>query len=195
MALWARIYGTQRTTRVSSYPRGPAQIDQGNRRHLGRPFQIVRTEHTQWYWNSAARGAGFHPSLTIQREGEDHYDGRFGPRHGHVLVSRSYILQPPAKKKQLTSLLDRGEGANHAIYDVFEFYNRVTAHLFDTDPVTLREALDDYEDILAKRTRPAVMASRRACLDAHDWPRVKVEKSPLFLKRDPWIEFSDKDME
>ena len=91
-------------------------------------------------------------------------------------------------------MIDRGEGANHAIYDVFDFSENVTPLLKENNLSTLREGIDNFEDVMALRTRPAVMASRRACLDAHDWSRVKLDKSPLFMPRSPWIEFDEAQM-
>ncbi|KFG80136.1 FAD binding domain-containing protein [Metarhizium anisopliae] len=46
----------------------------------------------------------------------------------------------------------------------------------------LRHALDQYEDVVINRARPGVLASRRACLDAHEWARIGPE-SPLLTKR------------
>ena len=105
----------------------------------------------------------------------------------------AFIIRITPLVKDLNKLyLDRGEGANHAIYDIYEFSMRVTSHLTENLP-ELRMALDDFEDIVANRTRPAVMASRRACLDAHNWTRVTKE-SPLFLKREPWVDFDESRM-
>lgn len=49
-------------------------------------------------------------------------------------------------------------------------------------PSQLRDALDQYEKIVVDRARPGVLASRRACLDAHEWARIGPE-SPLLTKR------------
>ena len=85
---------------------------------------------------------------------------------------------------------DRGEGANHAIVDVLEFSQNVTSVL---DPCTaaevdLRDALDTYEEVVVKRTRPAVLASRKACLDAHVFENIN-SKSPLVSKRQMYVDF------
>ncbi|KAJ2897448.1 putative FAD-dependent monooxygenase [Zalerion maritima] len=87
----------------------------------------------------------------------------------------------------------RGEGANHAIVDVLEFSQKVTPLLVPiprpdvmsaASPAgaNVRSALDEYEDGVVKRTRPGVLASRRACLDAHDFARIG-KTSPLLSKR------------
>ncbi|KAF5976982.1 zeaxanthin epoxidase chloroplastic [Fusarium coicis] len=82
----------------------------------------------------------------------------------------------------------RGEGANHVIFDVKDFVERVVPTLnSDGD---LRFALDEYERAVISRTRPAVLASRRACLDAHNWKRIS-KTSPLLTKRMPYIEFEE----
>ncbi|RKK98431.1 hypothetical protein BFJ71_g6784 [Fusarium oxysporum] len=82
----------------------------------------------------------------------------------------------------------RGEGANHVIFDVKDFVERVVPALSgDGD---LRSALDEYERVVITRTRPAVLASRRACLDAHNWKRIS-KMSPLLTKRIPYIEFEE----
>lgn len=87
---------------------------------------------------------------------------------------------------------DRGEGANHAIVDVLEFVELVVPHLSgDKDGNgDVRSALDRYEDRVVARARPAVMASRQACLDAHNWQRINTQ-SPLLSKRTMNVEFDE----
>lgn len=86
----------------------------------------------------------------------------------------------------------RGEGANHAIVDVLEFVELVVPHLSgDKDGNgDVRSALDRYEDRVVARARPAVMASRQACLDAHNWQRINTQ-SPLLSKRTMNVEFDE----
>ncbi|KAF4982459.1 hypothetical protein FZEAL_1913 [Fusarium zealandicum] len=85
----------------------------------------------------------------------------------------------------------RGEGANHAIVDVSDFVERVLPVLKDHgDSGALRTALDMYEDAVVKRTRPGVLASRQACLDAHEWQRIQ-SNSPLLTKREPQLELPE----
>jgi hypothetical protein len=45
-----------------------------------------------------------------------------------------------------------------------------------------KAAIDAYEAEMCVRGRPAVLASRRACLDAHEQGRIN-EKSPLMARR------------
>ncbi len=54
----------------------------------------------------------------------------------------------------------------------------------------LRTALDSFEDSAILRSRPAVLASRRACLDAHDFDRINA-KSPLLSRRQMRLDFDD----
>lgn len=48
---------------------------------------------------------------------------------------------------------------------------------------TLKEAVDAYEAEMRERTAPAVLLSRQACLDAHDWKKIKEGNSPLLATR------------
>ncbi|KAL2256441.1 hypothetical protein VTK26DRAFT_1649 [Humicola hyalothermophila] len=89
----------------------------------------------------------------------------------------------------------RGEGANHAIVDVQDLVELVMpALLGDPAPVELRAALDRYEDRVVARSRPAVLASRQACLDAHAWSRI-TDKSPLLTRRAMHLEFDEGSMD
>ncbi len=90
---------------------------------------------------------------------------------------------------------DRGEGANHAIVDVMDLVELVISHLVGggdrgNGKASLRAALDRYEDKVVARTRPAVLASRQACLDAHDWRRINPQ-SPLISKRAMNVEYGE----
>jgi hypothetical protein len=58
---------------------------------------------------------------------------------------------------------------------------------------TLRALLDAYEDAVVARTRPTVLASRQAALDAHCWGRI-TDKSPLLTRRGMKIEFDEGSM-
>ncbi|KAB5523168.1 hypothetical protein GE09DRAFT_1043775 [Coniochaeta sp. 2T2.1] len=87
----------------------------------------------------------------------------------------------------------RGEGANHAVVDVLDFVELVLPHLTtggETNRTQVRVALDQYEDRVVARARPAVLASRRACLDAHDWACIDAQ-SPLLSKRAMHISFEE----
>ncbi|KAL2017778.1 hypothetical protein VTK56DRAFT_1696 [Thermocarpiscus australiensis] len=89
----------------------------------------------------------------------------------------------------------RGEGANHAIVDVLDFVELVMPQLLSGDSTSagLRAALDRYEDKVVTRTRPAVLASRQACLDAHVWSRIN-ENSPLLSRRAMNLAFDESNM-
>ncbi|AEO57277.1 hypothetical protein MYCTH_2314986 [Thermothelomyces thermophilus ATCC 42464] len=98
----------------------------------------------------------------------------------------------------------RGEGANHAIVDVHDLVELVMPHFVADErdehstpaqrAVDLRAALDRYEDRVVSRTRPAVLASRQACIDAHQWSRIN-EKSPLLSRRAMNLVFDDADLD
>jgi hypothetical protein len=92
---------------------------------------------------------------------------------------------------------DRGEGANHAIVDVLDFVHIVLPHLVVSsqpgdsgDTRSLHTAIEKYAETVTARARPAVLASRQACLDAHDWPSISGE-SPLLSRRVMQLDFDD----
>ncbi|OHE97099.1 FAD binding domain-containing protein [Colletotrichum orchidophilum] len=88
----------------------------------------------------------------------------------------------------------RGEGANHAILDVLDFAETVAPKLSASNSTCnfadLRAALDIYENAVVSRARPGVLASRRACMDAHDWPKIS-STSPLLSKREMKLQFDE----
>ncbi|KAK0377455.1 FAD binding domain-containing protein [Colletotrichum limetticola] len=86
----------------------------------------------------------------------------------------------------------RGEGANHAILDVLDFAETVGSKLSGSNNsfADLRAVLDIYEDAVVSRARPGVLASRRACMDAHDWPKIS-PTSPLLSKREMKLQFDE----
>lgn len=92
----------------------------------------------------------------------------------------------------LSIFLDRGEGANHAIVDVLDLVELVIPHVLTQDGgmSKLREAIDTYEGTVVARSRPAVLASRQACLDAHQWDSIN-EKSPLLSRRAMRLDFDE----
>jgi hypothetical protein len=84
----------------------------------------------------------------------------------------------------------RGEGANHAIVDVLEMNEKVLPYL-NIGREALRGAVCEFEKGVVERTRPAVLASRQACLDAHNWERLMNTKppSPLLTRREMRIQY------
>jgi hypothetical protein len=48
--------------------------------------------------------------------------------------------------------------------------------------VRMQEALREHEKELKERSRPAVLASRKACLDAHRYFECVAERSPLLTR-------------
>ncbi|KAH6703947.1 hypothetical protein VDGD_03539 [Verticillium dahliae] len=83
----------------------------------------------------------------------------------------------------------RGEGANHAVLDVLDFSEKVSPCL-EAGEGNLRAVLDAYEDGVVKRVRPAVLAARRACLDAHEWTRI-TPTSPLLTRREAFMHYEE----
>ena len=85
--------------------------------------------------------------------------------------------------------LVRGDGANHGITDVSTLLTKmlpIFRHSSDSPTTTtsssLKDAIGAYEDEMITRTAPAVLASRHACLDAHDYQKI-TDQSPLISRR------------
>jgi len=102
--------------------------------------------------------------------------------------------------KRLTKKqLDRGEGANHAILDVLDFVTKGATYFWEmdqrpsTEPGYISKALKRYGRHVIQRARPAVLASRRACMDAHDYKRIGPD-SPLLSRRMMKLEFEDESL-
>ena len=92
---------------------------------------------------------------------------------------------PPAHST--ISPTDRGEGANHGIADIHHLTHTLLPvlqhhHRETAGPPGLANAITAYETEMIARTGPAVLTSRRACADAHDYARIG-EGSPLVSRR------------
>ncbi|KAF4467934.1 monooxygenase [Fusarium albosuccineum] len=74
----------------------------------------------------------------------------------------------------------RGEAANHGILDAYRLCKALEAVYREES--NLKEAIDGYEMELRERTSIAVLLSRQACLDAHDWAGLN-ENSAVLKKR------------
>lgn len=82
---------------------------------------------------------------------------------------------------QHAMVMYRGEGANQAILDAESLYKQIKPLYQSSASIeskALGEAIAQYEDEAVKRGELAVLASRRACLDAHDWKRLN-DSSPI----------------
>ncbi|KAL9045185.1 MAG: hypothetical protein Q9214_001737, partial [Letrouitia sp. 1 TL-2023] len=75
----------------------------------------------------------------------------------------------------------RGEAANHGITDVAVLLSNIIPVLQD-EGEGMKEAVDAYEAEMIARTAPAVLASRKACLDAHEYRSIN-DQSPLVSRR------------
>jgi len=78
-------------------------------------------------------------------------------------------------------LIDRGDGVNHGIADAANLAEALKAVC--DGKVSLREAVGTYEAEVRKRAAPAVILSREACLDAHDWSKIKSGSAAVLAKR------------
>ncbi|KAL8664901.1 MAG: hypothetical protein Q9168_007813 [Polycauliona sp. 1 TL-2023] len=82
----------------------------------------------------------------------------------------------------------RGEAANHGILDVSNLLSSIlstipsTSTASETQPKSWKQAIDVYESEMIQRTAPAVLTSRRACMDAHDYKSIN-DQSPLVSRR------------
>ncbi|KAM0429537.1 hypothetical protein ACHAQK_011024 [Fusarium lateritium] len=74
----------------------------------------------------------------------------------------------------------RGEAANHGILDAYRLTKALEGAYHKEK--ALGEAIDEYEEELRERTQVAVLLSRQACLDAHDWAGLN-ENSAVLKKR------------
>jgi 2-polyprenyl-6-methoxyphenol hydroxylase-like FAD-dependent oxidoreductase len=78
----------------------------------------------------------------------------------------------------------RGEAANHGIADVHLLVSHILPVLTKTNTESgeISEACKAYTRGMVERAAPAVLRSRTACLDAHDYKKIN-DDSPLIQKR------------
>lgn len=72
----------------------------------------------------------------------------------------------------------RGEAANHGILDVFYLW-RALERAVHRGPAAQKQAVDEYEAEMTRRAAPAVLLSRQACLDAHDYHGLNEDSAVL----------------
>ncbi|KAF2092634.1 FAD/NAD(P)-binding domain-containing protein [Rhizodiscina lignyota] len=73
----------------------------------------------------------------------------------------------------------RGEAANHGILDAYRLCEALQAiHHGESQ----KSAIDEFEAEMRSRTSAAVLLSRQACLDAHDWQNLN-ENSAVLKRR------------
>ena len=77
----------------------------------------------------------------------------------------------------LTLNSDRGEAANHGIFDAARLRDELVR--WRAGGQTLETALVSYQAEVKARTHDAVIMSRHACLDCHDLNTLAVD-SPVF---------------
>lgn len=93
-----------------------------------------------------------------------------------------------ALARLLTKYAVLGAGANHAIVDVLEL-KRMILSKFDPS-ISKRNDVEAYQRAVATRTLPIVLASRKACLEAHDWANL-TSTSQLLSARQMVVGFDD----
>ncbi|KAH7325565.1 FAD binding domain protein [Stachybotrys elegans] len=78
----------------------------------------------------------------------------------------------------------RGEAANHGIADVHLLVSYILPVLTkaDTESSEISDACKAYTKGMVERAAPAVLRSRTACLDAHEYKKIN-DDSPLIQKR------------
>ncbi|TFB07504.1 putative FAD-dependent monooxygenase [Trichoderma ghanense] len=74
----------------------------------------------------------------------------------------------------------RGEAGNHGILDAWHLLREIKAVY--SGGKARADAVDDYEKEMKERATPAVLLSRQACLDAHDYDGLN-ENSAVLKKR------------
>jgi 2-polyprenyl-6-methoxyphenol hydroxylase-like FAD-dependent oxidoreductase len=81
-----------------------------------------------------------------------------------------------------------GAGANHAIVDVLELKRMILSNFGPS--ISKRTDVEAYQRSIATRTLPTVLASRQACLEAHDWANL-TSTSQLLSARQMVVGFDD----
>ena len=111
--------------------------------------------------------------------------------HTMTMCTYSIYYALLALEMMLMMLQDRGEGANHGITDIALLLEKILPPLLNISvptflhgpgSQTLQDAIDAYEKEMIQRAGPAVLTSRRACLDAHDYEKI-TDQSPLISRR------------
>ncbi len=74
----------------------------------------------------------------------------------------------------------RGEAANHGILDAYILARRIEEVY--AGGKARAEAIVEYEEEMRERAAPAVLLSRQACLDAHDYHGLN-ENSAVLKRR------------
>lgn len=71
----------------------------------------------------------------------------------------------------------RGEAANHGILDAYSLCRALQG--VHTGAKSQKDALDEFETAMRDRAEPAVLLSRQACLDAHDYASLNEDSAVL----------------
>lgn len=75
--------------------------------------------------------------------------------------------------------IDRGEACNHGILDAVRLVEAIEKIYAGGSS---KDSIDEYEAEMRERAQAAVLLSRQACLDAHDWESLN-ENSAILKRR------------
>lgn len=92
----------------------------------------------------------------------------------------SNLCRCPDANSGVPRLSDRGEAANHGIYDAVELVRQLQQ--WRGGAKSREEALRDYQLEVAERTYEAVLLSRYACLESHDLDNMSEESNVLNVR-------------
>lgn len=142
----------------------------------------VPNDRTQRLQQMKARASGFHPSLKSALDGipdgTEVLEIKLADWPCQEWDGRGCITLAGDAAHAMT--MYRGEAANHGILDAYELLKRLQS--VQNGEHSLGMALEFYEQGMRERTAAAVLLSRQACLDAHDFNGLN-EKSAVLKRR------------
>jgi 2-polyprenyl-6-methoxyphenol hydroxylase-like FAD-dependent oxidoreductase len=123
--------------------------------------EIILADWQIYHWNSSGRvtliGDAAHP----------------------MVMCKNPFLYHFTKKKKNSRYLDRGEAGNFGIWDVYELLKKLKR--VKAGECEIPDVIQDFEREMLQRATVAILESRRACEDAHNWP--VDQRSPLVTER------------
>ena len=127
------------------------------------------------------------PPLHPREHGWDNVGGRVTLAGDSAHAMTMQVYSPNDQDYGADTVHDRyrGKAFNHGLRDLQVLVHELEPLYNKGNPFTTdqrKTAIDAYEADLCSRGRPAVLASRRACLDAHMQEGIN-EKSPLMARR------------
>lgn len=79
------------------------------------------------------------------------------------------------------NVIDRGEAANHGMYDAALLTREL--NLWRDGKKNMPQALEDYQVQVVERAHGAVLQSREACVDSHDFNKLSPDNPILSISR------------